>query len=87
MLVHGHGGNADPVARAVATLQREGRRVLSWWPRLDEGDLHAGRRASIIAVSPRPASVRLERAEPGVTGTASELLAALRSGRPARRSD
>ena len=28
----------------------------------------------------RPASVRLERAEPGVTGTASELLAALRSG-------
>ena len=32
VLVNGHGGNADAVDRAVATLAAEGRDVLSWWP-------------------------------------------------------
>ena len=80
VLVHGHGGNADPVARAVATLEAEGRRVLSWWPRLDDGDLHAGRIETAMMLALRPASVKLERAEPGVPGSARELLAALRAG-------
>ena len=34
VLVNGHGGNRDAVDRAVATLEGEQRRVLSWWPRL-----------------------------------------------------
>jgi mycofactocin system creatininase family protein len=80
VLVHGHGGNADPVARAVATLEHERRRVLSWWPRMDEGDLHAGRSETAMMLALRPTSVQLDRAEPGVTGSARELLAALRAG-------
>lgn len=32
VLVNGHGGNAGPVARAVATLTAEGRAVAAWWP-------------------------------------------------------
>lgn len=37
VLVNGHGGNAEPVARAVATLLAEGRAVASWWPAPDGG--------------------------------------------------
>lgn len=33
VLVSAHGGNAAPVARAVARLRSEGRRVLAWSPR------------------------------------------------------
>ena len=34
ILVNGHGGNADAVDRAVATIRAEGRNVVSWWPRV-----------------------------------------------------
>src|SRR5204863_3759592 len=43
VLVSGHGGNAAPLAAAVATLEGEGRRVLAWSPRVEGGDAHAGR--------------------------------------------
>src|SRR5215207_5502786 len=43
VLVSGHGGNAAPLARGVALLVAEGRRVVAWAPRVDGGDLHAGR--------------------------------------------
>src|SRR5438874_9410584 len=43
VLVSGHGGNAAPLAAAVATLQAEGRSVLGWAPRIPGGDAPAGR--------------------------------------------
>ncbi|MEV5084160.1 creatininase family protein [Streptomyces sp. NPDC056159] len=42
ILVSAHGGNAQPVTRAVRRLRSEGRNVLTWAPRWD-GDAHAGR--------------------------------------------
>src|SRR5690242_12830884 len=41
-LVSWHGGNADPVARAVSRLRGEGRPVQRWEPHVDGGDAHAG---------------------------------------------
>jgi creatinine amidohydrolase len=43
ILLSWHGGNAEPLARAVALLRAEGRRVTSWQPSLDAADAHAGR--------------------------------------------
>lgn len=43
VLVNGHGGNLAAVERATETLRREGRNVIGWWPRLADGDAHAGR--------------------------------------------
>jgi mycofactocin precursor peptide peptidase len=37
VLVSGHGGNAEPLATAVATLRAEGRNVLGWTPRVPGG--------------------------------------------------
>ena len=45
VLVSAHGGNAQPVAAATATLLQEGRRVLAWSPRVAGGDAHAGHTA------------------------------------------
>ena len=42
VLVNGHGGNVTAVDRAVGQLEAEGRRVLAWWPRVADGDPHAG---------------------------------------------
>lgn len=65
VLVNGHGGNAEPVGRAVATLTAEGRRVLAWWPRVAVADLHAGRTETSILLALAPDAVRLDRAVPG----------------------
>ena len=41
-IVNGHGGNADAVEAATATIRAEGRNVLAWSPRVPDGDAHAG---------------------------------------------
>ena len=79
VLVCGHGGNAEPVARAVRTLTGEGRRVLAWAPRVDGGDAHAGRtETSLLLALGRP--VREAAAERGETAPLAELAGALRTG-------
>jgi mycofactocin system creatininase family protein len=80
VLVSGHGGNAEPLARAVAVLQAEGRRVTCWSPRIPGGDAHAGRTETSLLLALDPAAVRLDRAEPGTTAPLSELIDELRSG-------
>jgi len=68
VLVNGHGGNVEPLARAVATLEGEGRRVLAWSPSLPPGgDLHAGRTETSLVLALDPGAVRLDLAEPGAT--------------------
>lgn len=65
VLVNGHGGNARPVQRAVNKLQGEGRRVLAWWPHIQNGDAHAGVTETSLMLAIAPSLVRMTRAEPG----------------------
>ncbi|HEX7132089.1 MAG TPA: mycofactocin biosynthesis peptidyl-dipeptidase MftE [Iamia sp.] len=80
VLVSGHGGNAEPLARAVAVLRSEGRRVEAWSPRIAGGDAHAGRTETSLLLALDPAAVWLDRAEAGATAPLSELMPALRDG-------
>jgi creatinine amidohydrolase len=79
VLVSAHGGNAEPVARAVATLAREGRRVVRWSPARYR-DAHAGRSETSLMLAIDPGRVRLEAAQVGVTEPLPQLLGALRTG-------
>jgi len=80
VLVSGHGGNAEPVGRAVATLTAEGRRVLAWSPRLPGADAHAGRTETSLLLALAPHLVRRDAAAPGATEPLTALLPALRAG-------
>jgi creatinine amidohydrolase len=79
VLVNGHGGNAAAVTRAVATLEHEGRRVLAWWPRVPDGDAHAGHTETSLMLAIAPETVRVDRAEAGPSAPVSELAARLRA--------
>jgi len=61
LVVNGHGGNAEPVADAVARLQAEGRPVASWSPRIPGGDAHAGRTETSLLLVLAPEVVRPSR--------------------------
>ena len=74
VLVNGHGGNAVAVDRAVAQLEAEGRRVLAWWPRVADGDPHAGHTETSLMLAVRPDLVRLERAVPGPIPSTADLV-------------
>jgi mycofactocin precursor peptide peptidase len=79
VLVSAHGGNAEPVHRARIRLEGEGRRILVWAPRW-EGDAHAGRVETSLALAIHPERVDLSRAEAGNRTPLAELLPALRGG-------
>jgi len=77
LLVNGHGGNAQPVRRAVALLRSEGRDVRAWGPRWD-GDAHAGRtETSVLLALGRPVA---EQRPVGATGAIAELMPVMREG-------
>ncbi len=80
VLVNGHGGNHAAVDTAVQTLTAEGRRILSWWPRVDGGDAHAGRTETSLLLALRPDLVRIDVAAAGATAPRAELDAPLRAG-------
>ncbi len=80
VFVNGHGGNARALARGVAVLTHERRTVAAWSPRLAEGDSHAGRVETSVLLALDPASVRLDRAAPGVTTPRPDLMDDLRAG-------
>lgn len=73
VLVSAHGGNAQPVTRAVRRLRGEGRSVLAWSPRWD-GDAHAGRTETSVMLALAPHRVRLEAAQAGNTSPIQDLL-------------
>ena len=79
VLVSGHGGNAEPLDAAAATLDAEGRSVLVWWPHVPGGDAHAGRTETSLLLCLVPPLVR-PGAEPGDTRPLAQLLPALRQG-------
>jgi creatinine amidohydrolase len=76
VLVSAHGGNAEPLSRAVTALRREGRRVLAWMP---DGyvDAHAGRSETSLMLALDPQRVRTDAAEAGATQPLPELIGAL----------
>jgi mycofactocin precursor peptide peptidase len=76
-LVSTHGGNAEPVAAAVARLAGEGKSVSHWSPQWP-GDLHAGRTETSVMLAIAPERVHLDRAEAGDLGALEELLPLLR---------
>ncbi len=77
LLLSGHGGNAEPLARAVARLRSEGRDVRLWSPRW-RGDAHAGRTETSVQLALLPDRVRSDQARPGATVGLAELLPELR---------
>ncbi|MEA5362877.1 mycofactocin biosynthesis peptidyl-dipeptidase MftE [Amycolatopsis sp., V23-08] len=79
VFVSAHGGNAGPVARAVARLRAESREVEVFQPRWP-GDPHAGRPETALQLALRPGAVRMDRAEPGDRRPLGELLPLLREG-------
>ena len=78
VLVNGHGGNADAVDAAVATIRAEGRNVCSWWPRVPGGDAHAGRTETSLILAIRPGLVDIELAASGETRPLAEIAPDLR---------
>lgn len=77
ILVCWHGGNAEPVARAVRRLRGEGRTVAAWQPSLAGGDLHAGRTETSLMLALAPHLVG-ERRPAEALVPAGELLPVLR---------
>lgn len=72
-----HGGNAQPVRRAVRRLRGEGRDVRAWWPGWADG--HAGRSETALMLALAPDRVRLARSEAGCLQPLAEILPALRA--------
>lgn len=68
VFVNGHGGNLAGVSEAAAILAGEGRKVLSWSPRLVDGDVHAGRTETSILLALAPETVRQPLPGTGYTG-------------------
>jgi mycofactocin precursor peptide peptidase len=79
VLISGHGGNAAPLARAVARLRREGRRVLPWAPEGPADDSHAGHtETSVMLALCGPDRVRMDAAAAGDVRPLPEILPVLR---------
>ncbi len=79
VLVSGHGGNVEPVQRAMATLRSEDRTVVAWYPS-GSVDAHAGRSETSVMLALSPEAVRLDVAAAGNVAPLAELLPALRAG-------
>lgn len=78
LLVSTHGGNAEPVRRAVRRLRDEGRDVRAWGPRWN-GDAHAGRTETSLMLAITPERVRMAAAAAGATAAIADLLPRLRA--------
>jgi len=76
VLVSAHGGNAEPVARAVERLRAEGRDAIALSPGFG-GDAHAGRTETSVMLALCPERVR-PAAEAGATAPLADLWPALR---------
>lgn len=79
VFVCGHGGNAEPLRRAVHRLTGEGRAVLGWHTHVPGGDAHAGRTETSLLLALTPQLVDLSRARAGVTTPLAELAGQLRA--------
>jgi mycofactocin precursor peptide peptidase len=77
LLVSAHGGNAEPLRRAVARLRDEGRDVRAWGPQW-RGDAHAGRIETSVSLALDATRVRADDAAAGNAEPIGRLLRELR---------
>jgi mycofactocin system creatininase family protein len=78
VLVSTHGGNREPLDRAIRRLRNESRNVVAWSPDWS-GDAHAGRVETSIMLALHPERVNTSVAQAGNTAPLPELLPALRA--------
>jgi mycofactocin precursor peptide peptidase len=76
LFVSAHGGNAEPVTRAVAQLRSRSRDVTVFQPHWP-GDPHAGHQETAILLAVDPTRVRMDRAVPGETRPLATLMPVL----------
>ena len=74
VFVNGHGGNMAAMHRAMTAFEREHRSVFVWWPKVPEGDPHAGHVETSLMLALAPEQVRLERAVTGPVPATAELV-------------
>jgi creatinine amidohydrolase len=74
VVVNGHGGNVGAMERAAALFEAESREVLVWWPRLPDGDPHAGHTETSLMLALAPHEVRFERSTAGPIPAMTDLL-------------
>jgi mycofactocin system creatininase family protein len=79
LFVSAHGGNAEPVARAVARLRAESRDVTVFQPRWP-GEPHAGRAETALQLALHPGNVHMGLAVAGDTRPRHAWLPLLRAG-------
>ncbi|MPZ00800.1 MAG: mycofactocin biosynthesis peptidyl-dipeptidase MftE [Actinophytocola sp.] len=79
IIVNGHGGNIEPVRRAVDRLTTENRKVLRWQPSAPADDSHAGHTETSVMLRLRASAVSIDHAEPGTTETLATLIDRLRT--------
>ncbi len=80
-IVNGHGGNSDALRQIESALQFENITHNVWsLPAYEGGDMHAGHTETSVLLHIAPEMVDMSRAEQGATGTASDLIAAMREG-------
>jgi len=73
VLVNGHGGNVEALARARSLLIDEGRELSVWHPSVPGGDSHAGATETSLLLHLDPDCVRRDRLEPGSTARWREI--------------
>ncbi|GAA1890353.1 mycofactocin biosynthesis peptidyl-dipeptidase MftE [Lapillicoccus jejuensis] len=78
IFVNGHGGNVATLRGAVSLLRYEGRPVAWTVCDVPDGDAHAGRTETSLALELMPGAVRGPLAEPGCTLPLAQLLPRLR---------
>ncbi|NNE12239.1 MAG: mycofactocin biosynthesis peptidyl-dipeptidase MftE [Ilumatobacter sp.] len=74
IFVNGHGGNVTAMERASHVLADEGREVLIWWPRLPDGDPHAGHTETSLMLALSPDEVRFEASVAGPIPAMADLV-------------
>jgi mycofactocin system creatininase family protein len=79
LFVNGHGGNAEALRDAVATLAYEGRRAAAFHVAPRGADAHAGRAETSMLLALDAAAVREDRAQAGETAPIGALLGRLRA--------
>jgi creatinine amidohydrolase len=80
VLVTGHGGNLDALARVERTAIDEGDCVAAFVPRVEGADAHAGHTETSLLLALDASSVRHNELVTGVTTPLRELSGALRRG-------
>lgn len=76
----GHGGNAEPLKRALDQLTAEGHTVWGLLPSLAGADAHAGHTETSLLLFLAPQLVNMGRAEAGNTEPLTDLLADMKVG-------